>query len=303
MPRHRIPGFRVAFLTADDLTGYVTDDHLAASALRDRGHDVRFVSWRDGSTDWSRFDGVVIRTTWDYHREPARFLAHLERIDRVTWLANPLDLVRWNHRKTYLRDLAARGVAVPPTLWLDRLRPGGLGRLFDRLDSDPIVLKPVIGASGEDTFRITGSEAAGREAVMLRILGDRAVMAQPFIESVLDPGEWGVVYIGGQRSHAVIKTAAPGEYRVQEEHGGDVRAAEPEAALLETADRAVRWIDPAPLYARVDLLRDAGGGWLVTELELIEPALYLRTMHGAAARFADAVESWLVAPAAAAGER
>ena len=55
-------------------------------------------------------------------------------IDRRVPLENPLSLVRWNVDKTYLRDLDARGVPIVPTVWRERLAPGGLGPLFDRME-------------------------------------------------------------------------------------------------------------------------------------------------------------------------
>ena len=45
-----------------------------------------------------------------------------------------------------------------------------------------------------------------------------------------------------------------------------------------------------PLYARVDLLRDNGGSWILTELELVEPSLFFRHCPGSAAIFATAVQ-------------
>jgi hypothetical protein len=51
-------------------------------------------------------------------------------------------------------------------------------------------------------------------------------------------------------------------------------------------------VTPPPLYARVDLVRNAAGEFEVMELELIEPSLYLRTDPGAPERFARAVDAW-----------
>lgn len=58
------------------------------------------VSWR-AAVDWSRFELVVIRSPWDYQDDVDRFLDVLARIDGVTRLENPLDVVRWNVRKDW----------------------------------------------------------------------------------------------------------------------------------------------------------------------------------------------------------
>lgn len=283
---------RCAFLTTDDLTGYVTDDHTAIEVLGRRGHDVRAVSWRDDAVDWSRFDGVVIRSPWDYHRDPWRFLNRLDQIAGRTRVANTPEVVRWNLRKTYLRELARAGADIPETVWLDSLAPGSIETLFDSPGTDQLVVKPVIGASADGVFRLRRGDASGREGEIVWALRGRPVMAQPFLESVIEDGEWAVVYLGGEQSHTVHKRAAPGEYRVQEEQGGSVRPTDGDPALLAAAERAVA-CTPVSLYARVDCLRHPDGRWLVSELELIEPALYLRADDRAPTRFADAIEAWL----------
>ena len=109
---------RSAFLTLDDSTGFVIDDELSYAPLADLGWRVETISWRAPSCDWRAYDAVVIRSTWDYITDPDAFLTVLAEIERAgTPLFNALDLVRWNIRKTYLRDLAQRGVPVVPTIW------------------------------------------------------------------------------------------------------------------------------------------------------------------------------------------
>src|SRR5689334_14121352 len=144
-----------AFLTLDAPEGWVTDDELAQEPLRALGWEVTTLPWNRPGVDWSRFEAVVIRSTWDYHKRLDEFLATLETIDRSgARLANPLDLVRWNVRKTYLRDLEDRGLPVVPTLWAAGPDEDRLRGLFDELGTDEIVLKPVVSASAYDTFRV-----------------------------------------------------------------------------------------------------------------------------------------------------
>src|ERR1051326_6236784 len=107
---------RCAFLTLDDSTGFVIDDELAYPSLAALGWRVEAISWRTPSCDWGAYDAVVIRSTWDYIADPGAFLGVLTEVEGAGRpLFNALDLVRWNIRKTYLRDLAARGVPVVPT--------------------------------------------------------------------------------------------------------------------------------------------------------------------------------------------
>jgi hypothetical protein len=280
-----------AFLTAEALDGFVHDDDLAHEPLRELGWEVTTVPWSRPDQDWSRFEAVVIRSTWDYHKRLDEFLATLETIERSgARLANPLETVRWNARKTYLRDLADSGLPVVQTLWhaspdTDRIR-----RLFDELETDEIVLKPVVSASAYDTFRLhRDSDASGLAA----LFAGREVMAQPFLASIVDEGEHSLFYFGGELSHTILKSPKEKDFRVQEEHGGLIRAADPPTPLPDLGRRIVEALPVQPLYARVDLVR-AGSGFVLMELELVEPSLYFRIVPGSAERFARAFDAWML---------
>lgn len=274
---------RCAFLTTDCLDGFVTYDRLLHEPLARRGWAVAEVPWR-ADADWGTYEAVVIRSPWDYQRDPDAFLDVLDAIDRsAARLENPLGLVRWNLRKTYLRDLEARGLPVVPTRWLDRLPPSAPGLLFDAL-GDEIVVKPVVGANADDTFRLrrgTAPDAA------LAAFAERPCMAQPFVRAVVGEGEFSVFHFGGAYSHAVLKTPAAGDFRVQEEHGGRITAITPEPPLRALADAVVDALDPAPLYARTDFVR-LDSGFALMEVELIEPSLYFPYDVESPERFADA---------------
>lgn len=275
-----------AFLTTDDLAGYVTDDSLAEAPLAELGWAVEHVSWRRPG-GWERYDAVVIRSTWDYHKHPGEFLAVLEEISRSgARLANPLELVRWNARKTYLRDLETRGLPVVPTVW-DRNR-------FGEMDADEIVIKPVISASAFHTYRLRRGERWSPE--MEAAFAGREVMAQPFLRSIVEEGETSLFYFGGEPSHAVLKSPKEADFRVQEEHGGLIEPVDPPAPLVDLGRRIVESLPVPPLYARVDLARlDSGGdsGYALMELELIEPSLYFRTDPESPRRFARAFDAWM----------
>ncbi len=278
-----------AFLTTEDLAGFVTDDKLAEAPLAELGWAVEHVPWRQ-TGGWERYDAVVIRSTWDYHKHPGEFLAVLEEIGRSgSRLANPLELVRWNARKTYLRDLEARGLPVVPTVW-DRSRHSDL---FGELDADEIVIKPVISASAFHTYRLRRDD--GWSGEMEAAFSGREVMAQPFLRSIVEEGEYSLFYFGGELSHAVLKSPKEEDFRVQEEHGGLILPVDPPAPLVELGHRIVESLPVPPLYARVDLARLDSGNYALMELELIEPSLYFRTDPESPRRFARAFDAWFSA--------
>lgn len=284
---------RLAFLTLEDRGDFVIDDDLALEPLTALGWNPAVVSWRQRDRPWADFDAVIIRSTWDYWDDVAGFLGVLSDIDNATRLANPLDRVRWNLSKTYLRDLERDGIPIVPTEWLDSVLPDSAAACRERFGAAELVIKPVVGANGIDTFRLSATTPAATLAEVAGRFAGRAAMAQPFMRHVVDEGEFSLFFFSGAFSHAIVKIPAAGEFRSQEERGAEIRPAIPEPALMRRAEAAMATLSPPPLYARIDLVRDEAGDFRVMELELIEPSLYLRTDPGAPARFAAAIDAWL----------
>jgi hypothetical protein len=283
-----------AFLSIADMGDFVSDDDLAAALLRERGWRVDALPW-DEPADWSRYDQVVIRTTWDYHERPFRFLSTLGEIEQSgTTLHNPLSLVRWNMDKRYLRDLDAGGVPIVPTTFADRLAGrDDLLAHFLNFDTEEIILKPPVNVNAFDTFHVPRADVESLLPQLEAVFGKRPYMAQPFMSHITSEGEYSLIYFNGAFSHAILKAPARGDFRVQEEHGGIITAVAPQDALLETGQRALNALEETPLYARVDLVRHIDDDFRVMEFELIEPSLYLRMDPGAPTRFADALTAVL----------
>jgi glutathione synthase/RimK-type ligase-like ATP-grasp enzyme len=291
---------RCAFLTLDERGDYVIDDELAIEPLAALGWDVSTVSWRQRNIPWSEFDAVVIRSTWDYWHDVPGFLDTLAAIERQARLANSLELVRWNLRKTYLRALEEQAVRTVPTEWMEQgLLSTELGRCADRLGTPQMVIKPIVGANGEDAFRIDATADGSGYRELEETFRGRGCMVQPFRARVLEEGEYSLFYFAGEFSHAILKTPQAGEFRSQEERGARITSIVPEARLAAAAQRAVEALPARTLYARVDLVRNDADAFEVMELELIEPSLYLRTHADAPTRFARAIDRWFSGAGAA----
>jgi glutathione synthase/RimK-type ligase-like ATP-grasp enzyme len=282
---------RIAFLTMDNIEGFVAYDHLAFEPLARRGWHVDEISWRCRGVPWDDYELVVIRTPWDYQQDPTGFLAVLQEIDQSrARLQNDLQTVHWNIRKTYLRDLRDRGISIVPTRWIDCLSVESLAELFAEFDVPRMVVKPVVGANADDTFLLEAPESRySSHALALTTFADRELMVQPFIESVVNPGEYSLFFFGGEYSHSVLKTPKLRDFRVQEEHGGVICSIQPDQDLVVAATRVMSVLDSVPLYGRVDLVRLPDGNPALMELELIEPSLYFAYDPLAPDRFADAV--------------
>lgn len=287
-----------AFLTLDVRGDFVIDDEHAVQPLADLGWQVSIVSWRQREIPWSHYDAVIIRSTWDYWNDVDGFLEVLQTIDASTRLANSLQLVRWNLAKTYLREIEQKGVAIVPTFWPQQLDAVSVDGFFGQLACAEIVIKPVVGANGEDTFRLRRGFDPAELSGIMPLFRNRPSMVQRFMPCILAEGEYSLFFFNGDFSHAILKVPATGEFRSQEERGAEIRPVRPERKLLQRGQQALQTIDPTPLYARIDMVRDEAGDFVVMELELIEPSLYLRTDPGAPARFAEALDHWFSAPAA-----
>ena len=290
MPSDRTP--RVAFLTLEDTADYVIDDALAIAELTRRGWYAVELPWSRTDIEWSHFDIVIIRTTWDYQNRPADFLDTLRRIEASgAHLENPRSVVEWNLDKSYLRALADLGVPIVPSVWGRGGTPSDFGALFHTLGETEIVIKPTISGGAQDTFRLQSPIADDTLRELVHTFRDRDWLAQPFVRSVLTEGEYSLFYFDGKLSHAIQKVPTRGDFRVQEEHGGEIEAIPASPDLRRVADVVLSAIAPVPFQARIDLIRLDDGSLALIEAELIEPSLYLRMDAGAPGRFADAVEA------------
>lgn len=282
---------RAAFLTLAEQGDFVIDDDLAHAPLARRGWQVETIPWNRPGVDWQRYDLVIIRSTWDYQNQTDAFLSTLAAIEASgARLENPLAIVRGNMQKTYLRDLAAQNVPVVPTIWRDGLRPGELSVLFEAVQSEEAVIKPVMSGNAQGAWRLDRASVKAHAAEIEAHYADRALMVQPFEPAIVSEGEFSLLYFNGEFSHGILKVPKRGDFRVQEEHGSEIRSITPEPALLAAGNAAIDAIGKKLLYARADLVRH-GDEFRVMELELVEPALYLRMDPGAPERFADAVVS------------
>jgi glutathione synthase/RimK-type ligase-like ATP-grasp enzyme len=280
-----------AFLTMEDPGDFVTDYDFSFAAMDAVGWDVHTVAWREQALDWNRFDAVYLCTAWDYPDHLDEFIAVLERIESSSaLLVNDLSLVRWNLRKTYLRELESRGADIVPSLWMSAFDAADIPGWFATCKTDAVIIKPEVGANAQDTFVLREPVDDATQALLAATFQNRNFLVQPFISNVCSEGEFSLFFFAAEFSHAILKTPAAGDFRSQEEHGSNIQSVQPEAALLQAGSRILELIEPRPVYARVDLVRGAGGRFLLMELELIEPSLYLRTDKAAPARFAAAFD-------------
>ena len=283
----------VALVTCREALGIDYDMPLLLEAVRAAGIAVDEVCWDDESIDWSTYDQVVIRSTWDYHRRYDDFMQWVRAVSSVSTMSNSLDVITWNTDKHYLAEVAAMGLPVVPTVFIEPGQEDGLEHVRELLTQGDVVVKPAISAGSNDTERHSNIDVAQKHITEL-LSEQRSVMLQPYMADVDLYSETGLVFIEGKFSHAFAKGALlaqeknmSGGLYAEEEIG--VRL--PTAEQLLIGERAVKWLTSRfgkLLYARVDLLPTARGP-VIIEIELTEPSLYLLLHPGAAAELANAL--------------
>ena len=248
------------------------DQQMAAltAALRP-GESVTDIDWQAPLEAFAGFDAALIGTPWDYWDNREAFLAKLDAIAaHGVPVYNAPEIVRWNIDKGYLAELGTRGVATIPTLLLDNPGAADILAAFDHFSCDRLVVKRRVGAGAEGQFDFTRDTPPPADWRM-----GHAALVQPFLPGIVEEGEHSLIFIDGQFSHGLIKRPAPGDYRVQSLYGGWDTAVTPAPADLAAAEAVIAGLPfPAPLYARIDLVRGPEGALLLMEAELIEPFLY-----------------------------
>ena len=254
---------RIAFLTSEELSDLTADDRLAVSALAARGISVAPAVWTDARVDYAAFDAVVVRSTWDWHRDARAFATLLESIEKRTRLFNS-SAHHWLDKR-YLDRLAARGVrTIPMTIAANH---DALAAILAECNEAPIVLKPATAAGAKRTVKLAARDQENARAVADEIFssGD-VVIVQKYVDAIATDGEWSLVFFDHAFSHALKKRPARGDFRVQEEFGGTVEAETPPRDVIEMAAKALAESDRDFLYARVDGVVSAPhGGFCVTE--------------------------------------
>lgn len=252
------------------------EEQLLQNALERLQLKVIRANWSDPNFDWSQTKSAVFRATWDYFHRFQEFSVWLKKASAQTRLINSEKLIRWNVDKHYLNDLAAKGVNIVPSQFIKRNTRCDLRVLCTASGGDGWVLKPTVSGAARHTYRLNVENALAHQSVLDDLLVGEDMILQPFINSIPTLGELSLVVMNGEVTHAVRKIAKPGDFRVQDDFGGSVHLHEATNEEQEFAIRAVRACPEIPLYARVDMVVDNCGKLAISELELIEPELWMR---------------------------
>lgn len=267
----------------------LTEDSLVQNALEANGLTVLRLDWADQNFDWTNTKLALFRTTWDYFNRISEFSRWLESASMKTKFVNDIELIRWNMDKHYLRDLQKSSINATPTVYIEQEERVTLKEIVSSSGWDEVVLKPCISGGGRHTYRFLKDRTNEYETVFQELIAVEAMMVQQFQRNVIGQGEIALMIIDGTFTHAILKKARDGEFRVQDDFGGSVHPHSPTKEEIAFAERVISVCQIPPLYARIDVVKDNDGNLSVIELELIEPEMWFRFNPSAAERLADAV--------------
>ena len=269
------------------------EDNLLKKALERLGYSVHRTNWDDANFDWTSTDYIFFRTTWDYFDRYEEFAPWLEDVCTKTKLINPKELIYWSLDKHYLNDLDQAGVRIPNTVFIEANDSRSLADVIESLDWKEFILKPAISGAARHTYRFTKEEASKHEAIFSELIAKESMLIQEFQTQILTKGEVAFMVFGGKFSHAVLKKAKAGDFRVQDDFGGTIEIYHPNKEEIAFVEKAFAACNPVPVYARIDVIWDNDDNLCIGEIELIEPELWFRLDEQSADRCALATQSYL----------
>ncbi|KAA3625717.1 MAG: hypothetical protein DWP94_00275 [Flavobacterium sp.] len=266
---------------------------LLKNALEEMGFSVTRINWDNPNYEWSGTRAVVFRTVWDYFERYDEFQQWLFEVSRQTKLINPLSLIQWNIDKHYLSDLEKKGVAIVPTYFVDTGSYTSLAEVCKSQNWQDVVIKPAISGAAFHTYKIIKDEIASNESLFKSLVGERDMLVQEYLPTITSRGEASLMVFNGKFTHAILKKAKRGDFRVQDDFGGTVHPYEPSSGEIEFAEAVFAACDILPAYGRADIVWDEDGNHLLSELEIIEPELWVRNHPPSARYFAEGIKRML----------
>lgn len=285
---------KIALVTYQDKGAYNTinvnnEDNQIINYLTEKGLKISKEIWNDEKVEWKNYDLAILKSPWDYFDLIKDFYAWLNKIESLNLkLLNPLATVRWNTDKHYLQDIEKAGLKVTPSIFLTKGDDIKLHQYFDSYKTDQFIVKPAVSGGSKNTFKVTTANADEINEKLTALVEIEDFIVQPFLKEIEEDGELSFLFFNGKFSHALVKKAAKGDFRVQATFGGTVHPQQPSDELVATAQKYIDQFAKGCLYARVDGAM-VNNEFVLMELELIEPFLFLDTNQKAIGNYYEAL--------------
>lgn len=272
---------KIALVTYNDQGRYTStvenEDLKLLIFLRGKGLEINLEVWTNQQVNWKTYDLILLKSPWDYFDQFEKFLLWLDAIEELgIALLNPVDIVRWNADKHYLKDISDAGLPVTPSLFVEKNTVPKLNDYFAHFATDKLIIKPTVSGGSKNTFKFTEKDIAKFSPQIEDLLKNESFIIQPFLNEIADEGELSFLFFNGKFSHCLLKKAKAGDFRVQHTLGGTIHPQNPSEKLIAATSKYVEEFAKGCLYARVDgVINDCE--FYLMELELIEPFLFLFT--------------------------
>lgn len=266
----------IGLLTCSKLPELMPMDKALIPKFHELGIEAIPVIWNETNVDWKSFDCLVFRNTWDYFEYPEEFNQWLDYIQMSNIpTLNSLDIIQWNIHKFYLKELQGAGVAIIPTVFIDTATKELDLSFLEEMNWNEFVIKPAVSGGSFHTERHVSGDWRDVQDRYRQLFPNQCLLVQKFESSILSSGELSMIFLDNVFSHAVIKTAQKGEFRIQTQFGGVYNPIVATDKQISVAEKIIKYIDKDLSYARIDgLIVD--GEFLLMEVELIEPDLYMQ---------------------------
>ncbi len=278
----------IALLACQKFPKLTPADQLLIPELAKYNIESKAVIWDDPSVDWTSFDYLIFRNTWDYYEKENAFNLWLDKLENLgVKTLNALDIIRGNKHKFYLRTLEKRDIQILPTIFIEKTNQLDLAKMLPE-SWEKAVIKPAFSAGSHLTEVFEAAAVASINQKYQPIAAQKDLLLQRFMPEIQTLGETSLVFFNKQFSHAVNKKPADGDFRIQVQFGGKYTAINPDVALIAQAKRIVETFPNPLLYARVDGIVIDNQLQLM-EIECIEPDLYFNLSDGSQQRFVRAI--------------
>lgn len=272
----------IAYVTYQDKGIYTSpttenEDDILLKFLKDKGLNIEKVIWNDQTIKWKDYNLAVLKSPWDYFDLIADFYNWLNLLkSKNIKLLNPFDIVKWNADKHYLQDIEQAGLKVAQSIFVKKGEEINLYHYFEVFNAQQFIVKPCVSGGSKNTFKVNLANAKEINDKLNVLLANEDFILQPFINEIEEVGEWSFLFFDGNFSHAVLKKAKTGDFRVQHYLGGTIHPQKPPQHLVASALQYINQFAKGCLYARVDGTV-VNNSFVLMELELIEPFLFLNT--------------------------
>lgn len=263
----------IALLTCEKLPKLHPSDQLLIPELAQHNIKAKAEVWNNTLVDWTKYDYLIFRNTWDYYEKESEFNLWLEQIEKLgIKTLNSIEVIKQNKHKFYLKSFEEKGIKIIPTIFQEKTRQLDLKKIIPS-HWEKIVIKPAYSAGSYLTEVFNPSETDKINSKYSTIAQERDLLIQEFKTEITHQGKTSFIFFNKKFSHCINKKPAENEFRIQAQFGGKYTLVQPSEVLIQQAQEIINNFHEKLLYARVDGIIIENQIHLM-KIECLEPDLY-----------------------------